>query len=217
MENQTLKPITEYTAEELKAFLAEKEKEEKYKISAEKNQYEADKNNFIKHTGSKFQQLHAELKELKDYTILQANALYNKMYEIEGKEPKETKSFSLKNTEDTIKVTVDRQERFSFTDEAIVHINAIKDIFKTKFAPRNKGLYNILDSLLIKGSGGEYDPKLLAKARRQVRELGDDNLMSEFDKLDGCQRVTSTALYCRLYIKNDQGKYEDVSLQFSSL
>src|SRR5690606_9528184 len=103
------------------------------------------------------------------------------------------------NEDDTLKVVVDRQERFEFTEEAMVHINAIKDIFKNKFADRNKGLYNILEGLLIKGSKGEYDPKLLAKARKQVRELGDDNLIAEFDKLDDCQRVTGTASYCRLY------------------
>jgi hypothetical protein len=212
-----VKTIDQLTEVELENLLAEKRSAKKKALSVEKDQHEADKNNFLKHSSSKFLQIHNEMKELKEYAILHANELYDRMFLIEGKDPKETKSFSLKNTADTVKVTVDRQERFSFNDEAIVHINAIKEIFKTKFAPRNKGLYNILDSLLIKGSGGEYDPKLLAKARRQVRELGDDNLMGEFDKLDGCQRVTSTALYCRLYIKDEKGKYQDISLQFSSL
>ncbi len=207
----------ELTEAELETLLAERRKSKKEALTAEKNKHEADKNNFVQHSGSKFRQLQAELKELKEYTIAEANKLFERMYTIEGKEPKETKSFSLKNTDDTIKVTVDRQERFEFTDDAIVHINAIKDIFKEKFAQRNKGLYEILDGLLIKGSKGEYDPKLLAKARSQVRKLGDENLIAEFDKLDDCQRVSGTALYCRIYMRDEKQRYQDVSLQFSSL
>lgn len=98
-----------------------------------------------------------------------------------------------------------------------MHINAIKEIFRDKFEARHKGMYNLLDGLLIKGTKGEYDPKLLAKARRQVRELGDENLISEFDKLEQCQRVVGTSLYCRLYIRDEKLKWQDVSLQFSSL
>jgi hypothetical protein len=208
--------ISKLSAADLKAELERREKEEKQLQVAARNNFEADKNNFTRHTSSKFLQLQQELKELKEYTITEANKLYNRMYEINGKDPKETNSFSLKNSDDTVKVTVERQERFEFTEEAGVHINAIKEIFKHKFEARHKGMYNLLDGLLIK-SKGEYDPKLLAKARRQVRELGDEGLIEEFDKLDDCQRVTGTALYCRLYTKDAKGKWEDVSLQFSSL
>ena len=216
MEVQT-KSISEMSKAEIKAYLEQQEKQEKKELAEKRKKFEADKNDFTAHSASKFKQLQAELKSLKDYTIIEANKLFNRMYELHGKDPKETKSFSLKNSDDSVKVTVDRQERFEFTEEAMVHINAIKDIFKEKFAARNKGLYSILDGLLIKGSKGEYDPKLLAKARRQVRELGDDKLVAEFDKLDDCQRVTGTALYCRVYIRSEKNKWEDVSLQFSSL
>lgn len=203
-----------------KDLQAELERRAKVKKQAEakaKKEYEADKENYLSHTASKFQQLHNELKELKEYSIKEANKLYDRMYEVKGKEAKAVNSFTLKNKADTIKVTVDRQERFEFTDEAMVHINAIRDIFKSKFQERNKGLYNILDGLLIKNSKMEYDPKLLAKARRQVRELGDQNLIDEFDKLDECQKVTGSSLYCRLHIRDKNQKWKDVSLQFSSL
>lgn len=215
METNTL-DITKLSAADLKAELERREKEEKQNRIAARNQFEADKNNFAQFTSSKFLQLHSELQELKEYTITEANKLYNRMYEINDRDPKETKSFTLKNSDDTIKVTVERQERFEFTEEAAVHINAIKEIFKQKFEARHKGMYNLLDSLLIK-SKGEYDPKLLAKARRQVRELGDEALINEFDKLDDCQKVIGSAMYCRLHVRDAKGKWDDVSLQFSSL
>lgn len=216
MSTQTI-DLSTLSATQLQAELERRQQYEKDANQKAKKDFRNDKDNFALHAASKFQQLHSELKELKQYTIREANKLYDRMFTIEGKEPKETKSFSLKNEDDTIKVTVDRQERFEFTEEATVHINAIKDIFREKFEARHKGMYNLLDGLLIKGTKGEYDPKLLAKARRQVRELGDDNLISEFDKLDDCQRVVGTSLYCRLYMRDHNNKWNDISLQFSSL
>lgn len=216
MSTQTL-DLSQLSATELQAELERRQKAQQEAITKAKKQFRTDKDNFTLHASSKFKQLQKEMSELKEYTIREANKLFDRMYTMEGKEPRETKSFSLKNEADTVKVTVDRQERFEFNEEATVHINAIKDIFREKFEARHKGMYNLLDGLLIKGSKGEYDPKLLAKARRQVRELGDDNLIAEFDKLEDCQRVVGTSLYCRLYIRDDKQKWQDISLQFSSL
>lgn len=215
-DTQTL-DLSALSAKDLKAELERREQAEKRKAEAERKAYNDDNEAFLEQSIAKFQQLRNELKTLKDYTIKEANKLYHRMYEINDKEAPEVNTFSRVSKTGQIKIMVDRQEKMKFTDEASVHINAIKDIFKEKFAGRNKGLYNILDGLLIKGSKGEYDPKLLAKARRQVRELGDDKLITAFDKLDECQIVEGTSLYCRAYIKNAKDKWEDVSLNFSSL
>lgn len=209
--------LSTLSKEDLAAELDRREKAEKAEAVRAKKQFEADKESFLVHTISKFEALHNEMAELKEYTIREANKLYDRMYEVEGKEPKETKSFTLKMDELGLKVTVDRQERFTFTDEAIVHINAIKDIFKNKFADRNKGFYEILDGILMKNTKGDYDPKLLAKARQQVKRLGDEALIAEFDKLEDCQRVVGTSLYARAYKQDANGKYNDIVLQFSSL
>lgn len=218
MNAETQTPMLEdFTEDQLIAMLKKKQAAKDAEEQKERNKYEADKEAFLILTASKFKQLSADLKTLKDFTIIEANKLYNKMYELNDQIPKEQKSFSFKNKAGNAKVTVDRQERFEFNEEASVHINAIKDIFKDKFSDRNKGLYNILDGLLIKGTGGDYDPKLLAKARQQVKALGDEKLIEEFDKLADCQRVTGTSLYCRVHVLNELGKWQDVSLQFSNL
>ena len=207
MESLT-KPINELSEQELEALLAKKREDKKKALATEKRKYNEDKDNFLKDTANQFQDIQSIMKDLKKDVIHTSNELYERMYTIEGKEPKENKSFTLKNSDDTIRVTVERQERFEFNDEAIVHINAIKDIFKEKFAKRNQGLYEILDGLLIKGSKGEYDPKLLAKARNQVRKLGDAALIDEFDKLDDCQKVTGSALYCRLHVRDENKRWD---------
>lgn len=209
--------LSTLSADELQAELERRKSSEKKAAEERRKQYEQHKNNFVNNTASRFQELHKELSQLKKDAILGSNKMYERMYEINGKEPKETRSFTLKNTEDTVKVVVERPERFEFTEEATVHINTIKDIFKEKFEGRNKKFYNFLNSVLIRGKKGEYDPKLLAKSKKEAREIGDEDLIKEFDKLDECQRVTGISSYCRVYVRSEQGKYQDISLQFSSL
>lgn len=215
MENTIQKPISEMTADELIELGKQKKAEELKKVERRKKEAENDKNNFLKELLSKFLELNEIQKTLKQEAIKHSENFNSLKYELDGKPVKEAKSFELKN--DNIKVVVETQERLDFNDQAIVHINAIKDIFKAKFENRNKGFYDLLDSILMKNTKGEYDAKLLAKARNKARELGDENLMSEFDKLNDCLIVVGSAKYIRVYTKDDKNRWKDVSLNFSSL
>lgn len=198
---------------ELKRRNAARERAQKERVL----KFEKTKEAFVRTVAGSFKDAAELLLDLKQDTIKGANDLFVEMYEMHGKEPKEQKSFSLTTADDQFKVEVERAERFEFTEEASVHINSIKDIFKAKFEGRNKGFYNLLDSILMKGTKGEYDPKLLTKARNKARELNDDELMAEFDKLQGCQRVVGSSMYCRAYARDSKGKYQNLNVQFSSL
>lgn len=209
--------LSALSAKELQQALDERKKSERARELKARKLFEQDKNDFCNTSLSKFKQMRNELTELKSFVITEANKLYERMYEINGKEAREVKTFTLKNDDDTVKIVVDRQERLEFTDEATVHINTVKDIFREKFAQRNKGLYNLLDGLLVRNSKQEYDPRLLSRARRQIRELGHEALTEAFDKLYDCQIVVGTSLYCRVYERSEQGRYSDVVLQFSAL
>lgn len=215
-ETQTI-DLSTLTADQLQAELKRRQIAENQKALEKKKAYEKDNEDFIFNAVAKAKQLHNELQEFKKVTIKQANELYIRMYQIEGKEPKEVKTFSRINKNGDLKITVDMQERFAFTDEAEVHLNTIQDIFKNKFQDRNKGFYKLFEKVMMRNNKGEFDPKLLAKARAEVRELGDDELIEQFDKLDECQTVIGSSLYCRVYAKDDKNKWQDVSLNFSSL
>jgi len=216
MENlQEKKDLSLLSDEELVAEMARRREASKNQERMLKLSFEKDKNDFLQASCLKFIQLSNELRELKLYTITEANKLWDRMYENQGKTPKEVNTFTLKST--NFKITVDRQERFEFTEDAIVHIQSIKEMFASKFAERNKGFYKFLESILMRNTKGEFDPKLLAKGRQQVNELGDVALISEFEKLENCQRVVGSSLYCRAYKLDDQGKWNDINVQFSSL
>jgi hypothetical protein len=212
---EATKPITEMTSAELRELAKQKEAKEQSQQIQRKKAYDTDKENFLKEVSTKFTEVKAILLSLKNDTITHSENFNALKYQLEDKAVKEAKSFELKN--DFVKIVVENQDKFDFNDTAIVHINAIKDIFREKFEARNKGFYNLLDSILMKNSKGEYDAKLLNKARRQAKELGDEALMNEFDKLNDCLVVVGTAKYVRVYTKDDKNRWKDVSLSFSSL
>lgn len=212
---EATKPISEMTAAEIKEFLKQKEAAEKNQQQQRKKAYDNDKESFLNEVLNRFKDTREILVSLKNETINHSENFNSLKYELEGKPVKEAKSFELKN--DKIKIVVENQDRFDFNDEAIVHVNAIKDIFREKFEARNKGFYNLLDGLLIKNSKGDYDAKLLTKARRQAKELGDEALMHEFDKLNDCLIVVGSVKYVRVYTKDDKNRWVDVSLNFSSI
>jgi hypothetical protein len=209
------KSITEMSAAEIKEFLKVKEASEIKQQENRKKAHESDKENFLKEILEKFNDAKDILVSLKTDAIVHSENFNKLKYELEGKEVKDAKSFELKN--ETIKIVVESQDRFDFNDSAIVHINAIRDIFREKFEARNKGFYNLLDGILMKNSKGEYDAKLLTKARRQAKELGDDKLMIEFDKLNDCLVVVGSAKYIRVYTKDEKNRWTDISLNFSSI
>lgn len=202
---------------ELEEMLAKKKAEEQAKELKERENFLAEKDLFLDATVAAFCEIHAEMKTLKENTTRRASELYEKMFAMNGKEAKDVNSFTLKNETDTARVVVERQERFEFTEEATVHINTIKDIFKEKFAGESPEMYSLLDHLMMKNMKGDYDPKLLTKVRQQVIKMANPELTKAFEKLTECQRVTATSLYVRAYKKSEVGKWEDITLQFSAI
>lgn len=207
--------INELSAAELEALLKKKRADEEKEQNEKLKKYEEDKERFLSSVSDLFIEKRKELKQLKDFAIERAEHFNAQKYILDGKPVRETKSFELKN--EKIKIIVEIQERLGFNDKAEVHISAIRDIFKKKFEHRNKSFYALLDSILMRNTKGDYDAKLLTKATNQVRKIGDESLIREFDKLRDCLIVTGSAKYIRLYVRDGRDRWDDVSLQFSAL
>lgn len=209
------KPASEMSVEELLALADRKRTEQDKIVLREKNKYLKDKCNYLQEIANRRLEIQQKMIELKLYEVEEGEKFNVLKYELEGKEVKKAKSFELKS--EGIKQVIENQDRFDFTDEAIIHIEAIKAIFKEKFEGRNKGMYDLLDSILMRNTKGDYDAKLLTKARSQVKNIGDQRLITEFEKLTDCLKVVGTVKYSRVYVKNQKGGWSDISMNFSSL
>jgi hypothetical protein len=212
-----MKQLHEITEQELEQELRRRKKEKEKQINELKKQHEAEKEEFLEYTLNKFQHYHDSMIQLKENTINEAERLYEQIWKMRGKEPKEVSSFQIVNEDYTRKVVIEKQERFAFTEEAAVAITQIKEFFRSKFQARSKQVYDLLDALLMKNKAGDYDPKLLTKLRKQVTAIDNKELTEAFELLESCQTVVGSSMYARAYKKNGNDKWQDVVLQFSAL
>jgi len=218
MNQDVAKIKEELTLEELQSLLAKKQKEQKLEQKQKINAYYRDRDAFIGDTVKEFKELQKHLKQLKYTSIEKGTELYNKVFSLHEKElPADRKTISLQNDSKTQKIVIDRQEKMAFTEEADVAITGIKDFFRNKFAGRSKTVYSLLDTILSKNKAGDYDPRLLAKLRKEVNEINDSELTSNFTLLENSQTVVGASLYLRAYEKDSNGKWKDIVVQFSTL
>lgn len=212
------KPITELSSTELKQVMAHKKKEEFEAEQARKQAVENECDLLVNAIVEEYSQKSEDLRIWKD---LQAEAIINhhkKMYESLGTEPKETKSITHKTKDGKRKVVLEYADKFGFNNEAVVHIDKIKEIIKREFADTNPKLFGFVESILVKNSAGDYDPKLLTKARKEAEKLDNpQEILEEFDKLEKCKVIEGTSRYVRAYEKDKNNKWQGITLNFSAL
>lgn len=206
------------SSKELKELLAKREKEEKKVQRAKEAAYEKEKNDFIQASIVRIIDAAATLKELKTDLIERGTALHSQMYKIYDKEEKDQNSFSIDSKDGKYRLNIEKQDRQKFNEKAEVWIHQIRDILKSKFEGRNKGAYELLDSVLMKNNKGDYDEKLVAKLNKHKEKVNSEEFNEALDELAKCYETYESAIYVRAYKMNEQTqKWENINLQFSSL
>ena len=212
------KPIAELTDAEVKQVMAHKKKQEFEAEQARKQAVENECDLLVNAIVDEYTQKSEDLRIWKDLQVEAILTHHKKMYESLGTEPKETKQISYITKNGQRKVVLEYADKFGFNNEAVVHIDKIKEIIKREFANTNPKLFGFVESILVKNSAGDYDPKLLTKARKEAEKLDNpQEILEEFDKLEKCKIVVGTSRYVRAYQKDNNNKWEGRTLNFSAL
>lgn len=212
------KPITELSSIEMKQVMAHKKKEEFEAEQVRKEAIENECDLLVNAIVDEYTQKSEDLRIWKDLQVEAILTHHKKMYESLGTEPKETKQISYITKNGQRKVVLEYADKFGFNNEAVVHIDKIKEIIKREFANTNPKLFGFVESILVKNSAGDYDPKLLTKARKEAEKLDNpQEILEEFDKLEKCKIVVGTSRYVRAYQKDNNNKWEGITLNFSAL
>lgn len=209
--------LTQLSSEQLEAALAEKKQQEFEAEMNRKAENTKAEDLMVRSIIEETKKFHQDLKALKE---LQSEAIANhnkRLYQSQGKEVKEQKKSNYFTSDKKGKVVLEYADKLDFNSEAVVHINSIKDILRNKFGEDASGLYDFIDSILMKNTQGDYDPKLLTKAKQKATKFKDAGLMEEFKKLEDCRIVIGTSKYVRAYEKDENGKFQNITLNFSSL
>lgn len=212
------KPITELSSAEMEQVMAHKKKEEFEAEQARKQAIENECDLLVNAIVEEYSQKSEDLRIWKDLQVEAILTHHKKMYESLGTEPKETKQISYITKNGQRKVVLEYADKLGFNNEAVVHIDKIKEIIKREFADTNPKLFGFVESILVKNSAGDYDPKLLTKARKEAEKLDNpQEILEEFDKLEKCKIVVGTSRYVRAYEKDKNNKWQGITLNFSAL
>lgn len=212
------KPIAELTDAEVKQVMVHKKKQEFEAEQVRKEAIENECDLLVNAIVDEYTQKSEDLRIWKDLQVEAILTHHKKMYESLGTEPKETKQISYITKNGQRKVVLEYADKFGFNNEAVVHIDKIKEIIKREFANTNPKLFGFVESILVKNSAGDYDPKLLTKARKEAEKLDNpQEILEEFDKLEKCKIVVGTSRYVRAYQKDNNNKWEGITLNFSAL
>lgn len=211
--------ISKMSAAELKAALAKKEAEEKAEREKAIATYERDRDQLVTSTVKQMRQAADLLSKLKRDAVGKAMELQERTYTVLGKKRKEkaVDSFSLMSKDGQLKLVMDRQYKGEYDETADVAIAEIKEVLRDKFEGRNKALYRILDSVLLKNNKGDYDERLVAKLRKHEADVADDRFSKALDVLSKAYRPTTSQTYIRAYELGENGRWNDISLAFSSM
>lgn len=210
--------ITKMSAAELKAALKAKQQAEKAEKANRKKTYDKLRDEYIETVFGKMDVLSRELRAFKDESVKLGLELHSKMYETLGRKPKDgIDHYSLTSADGMRKVSIERQWRCEYDETSTVAIETIRTVLREKFEARNKGMYGIIDGILIKNGKGDYDERLVAKLRKHEEAVDDKRFSEALDILAKAYRPTTSQTYIRAYRKSESGKWVDIVMNWSSM
>jgi hypothetical protein len=217
METTEKKPISEYTKAELKQHLQELETLEKVEQEAKVKAYEDDKDAFLRSTLNTFLESAKALVALKEICLKEGLSLNERMYRVYDREPKEQKNISLISEDGQKKLEVAYQDKIVLDDSALVGIDMIHEVMEEKYANRNKAMYRAMQILLSRNGKGDYDPKMVIKLKAMSDDIKDERFDKGLKIISDAWRIGGTGTYVRMYQKESDNKWENISLQFSNM
>ena len=203
--------------EELQKELAAIEAEEQKATKMAHLNYVKRRDSLISEGLIAFKQIHNRMSEFKVDLMSAGAALREEMWKLNDVEAKDQKRFSITNEQGTGKLVFEYSERMMFDETADAGIELLQTVLKDKFESRNKTMYQVINKLLTRTRTGDYDPKMLIQLRGFEKQIDDPRFSKAIKILTDAQKVHKTSNYVRAYVKNEQGQWKDISLQFSAL
>ncbi len=207
------------SAKELFALAREQRKKEEAERIERRRQYDTLRDSYIDTVFGKMAEYSERLREFKEESVRLGLELHDKMYEAYGRDkPEGIDHYSLVSADGTRKVTIERQWRCEYDETSTVAIGTIRQVLREKFEGRNKGMYGIIDGILMKNNKGDYDERLVARLRKHESAVDDARFSEALDILAKAYKPTTSQTYIRAYAKDPTtGKWLDLPMNWSSM
>jgi hypothetical protein len=162
--------------------------------------------------------LNKELRAFKAYIRLLCEGAYNSfMIENDGKELSKKGNYTWFNFDRSIRIEVDIQEAIKFDDLTIALAKEKLDDF---IGSNIKGAEDFIKDLIMSAfatQNGRLDVKKVLGLKRHKSRIKDQRYHDAMDLIDKAIRRPDSKSYYRVSVRLDDGQYEGIDLNFSSV
>lgn len=211
--------VNKMSVAQLEAELKKRKKREKTEKEVKRSEYERLRDEYLETTLGKMEELGGQLRAFKEDSVKLGLDLHEKMLDVFDRKKKENvDNYTLTNQAGTIRIQIERNWMCEYDETGQVAIDTIREVLREKFEPRNKGMYAIIDGILMKNNKGEYDERLVARLRKHEEAVGDPRFSEALDILARSYRPTHSRTYIRAYRRpKADGKWQEVPMNWSSM
>lgn len=216
MENQ-VKDISQMSAKEIESYLKKQKEKEAKTLEKEKKAYEENRDANILKMLTTAKTLCTELAEFKQFCHINMdqNATALESY---GKIRSNSKGgFSITNSDDTMKVTRRRDTEPVWDERSGKAVELIKDFLTDTIKKRDMKMFEILMSFLERNSKGDLEYARVMDLYKHEDKFDDERWKEGLRLIKESFSNHLKGFAYQFSFKGDDGKWQKVELNFSSL
>ncbi|MDX6187964.1 DUF3164 family protein [Flavobacterium sp. Fl-318] len=207
----------QYTAAELEVMLANLKKAEKAKEEREKVAYEKGRDEMILKVVTTAKALFRELGEFKQFCHIEMDNQAAKLSEYGKLRSNSKGGFSVTDSEDTMRVTRRRDTEPVWDERSTKAIELIKEFLGDAIKKRDVKMYEILMSFLERNANGDLEYGRVMDLYKHEDKFDDPRWKEGLKLIKESFSNHLKGYGYELKIKGDDGKWQNLCLNFSSL
>lgn len=161
--------------------------------------------------------LNSKLSQLKELVLEKVNELYEAFIAENGNVGKGKGNFTIYNFNRSIKIEVDIKDLITFDDNLIRVAQEKLNVFLDSSID---GVDSFIKDMILDAfntTRGKLDIRKVLSLRRYKANIKDPRYHEAMDAIDKAIRRPSSKTYTRVFVKNEEGEYESINLNFSNI
>lgn len=204
------------TEEELEKLLAEKKKQKQVAEKKAREEYEKARDQLVNNLHETALQLNSKLGVFKDGCMKALTDFYARMQEY-GDARGSKGNFTLFSNDGELKISYKVKQISSFDERADLAEEKLTNFLERFIKARNKKTYKLVMSLLERTNAGDFDINLINRLYKMENDFDDPDWTEAIKLFKESYAPRGTASYVTFHRRDEQGKFQNLTLNFSSI
>jgi hypothetical protein len=209
--------ISKLSVSELEAYLKKKKEKEAKQLAQEKETYERERDENIFKIITTAKTLFKELGEFKQYCHIEMDNQANKLANYGKIRGNSKGGFSVSDRNDTMKVTRRRDTEPVWDERSTKAIELIKEFLGDAIKKRDLDMYEILMGFLERNEKGDLEYARVMDLYKHEAKFDDERWKEGLRLIKESFSNHLKGFGYEFKFRNDEGKWENILLNFSSL